>query len=449
VEETAEELAEELATIVGRTHVLTDPELRAGYEVDWTGRFRGAAAAVVRPGSTEEVAAVLAWCDTQRVAVVPQGGNTGLVGGAVPPSGAVVLSLTRLRDLGEVDLASGQVTVGAGVTLAELQRHVTGSGWAFGVDLGARDTATLGGMIATNAGGIHVLRHGPMRQQVLGTEAVLADGRVVTHLSGLVKDNTGYDLTSLFVGSEGTLATVTAARLRLVPEAPERVVALVGLDDVRETIGLAAALRTDVEGIEALEVVLAPGASLASAQLGLAVPFATEPAVTLLVEWAGHGEAPSRLGELLGDRPQAVAADALGRERLWAVRERQAEAIARVAIPHKLDVTVPLAAWPDFVEDVRALAAEHGWQAHLFGHLGDGNLHVNVTGPPSEDETVDDAVLRLVAGYGGSISAEHGIGRAKTRWLELVRSETEISVFRALKAALDPHGILNPGALLP
>jgi FAD/FMN-containing dehydrogenase len=438
-----------LATIVGREHLLTDPELRAGYEVDWTGRFRGTSAAVVRPGSTEEVAAVLAWCDAHEVAVVPQGGNTGLVGGAVPAAGAVVLSLIRLRVLGDVDVSSGQVTVGAGATLASLQRHVAGSGWTFGVDLGARDSATLGGMVATNAGGVHVLRHGSMRQQVLGVEAVLADGKVVSHLSGLVKDNTGYDLAGLLTGSEGTLAIVTAARLRLVPEAPERVVALVGLDDVPETIALAAALRLEVAGIEALEVVLAPGSSLAAAELGLASPFATEPGVTLLVEWAGHGEPPDRLAELLGDRPHAVAADPPGRDRLWAVRERQAEAVARVGIPHKLDVTVPPAAWPSFVGDVRALAADHGWQAHLFGHLGDGNLHVNVTGPSPEDETVDDAVLHLVARYGGSISAEHGIGRAKTPWLGLVRSETEISVFRALKAALDPHGILNPGVLLP
>jgi FAD/FMN-containing dehydrogenase len=441
-----------LATIVGPDHVLTDPDRRAGYEVDWTGRFRGEAAAVVRPGTTEEVASVLAWCDAHGLAVVPQGGNTGLVGGAVPAAGAtgaVVLSLTRLSALSDVDTAAGQVTAGAGTTLAALHQHVAGTGWAFGVDLGARDSATIGGMIATNAGGIRVLRHGSMRQQVLGVEAVLADGRVVSHLGGLVKDNTGYDVSGLLTGSEGTLAVVTAGRLRLVADLPDRLVALVGLPDVARAIGLATALRTQVEGIDALEAVFAPGLSLAAAELDLSFPFVAEPAVTLLVAWAGHGEPPRRLGELLGEAPQAVATDLNGQQRLWALRERQAEAIARVGIPHKLDVTLPLGTLPDFVTDVRAVAAADGWTAHLFGHLGDGNLHVNVTGPAPDDDRVDDAVLRLVARHGGSISAEHGIGRAKARWLPLVRSDSEIGMFQAIKAALDPRGTLNPGVLLP
>ncbi len=438
-----------LAAIVGSDHVLTEPDLRAGYEVDWTGRFRGEAGAVVRPGSSAEVAAVLAWCHQHRVAVVPQGGNTGLVGGAVPAAGGIVLALGRLSAVGDVDRVAGQVTAGAGVTLAALHAAVAGSGWAFGVDLGARESATVGGMIATNAGGIRVLRHGGMRQQVLGVEAVLADGRVVAHLGGLVKDNTGYDLAGLLTGSEGTLAVVTAARLRLVPDVPDRVVALVGLDTVDDALALAAALRARLDGLDALEAVFAPGLALAEAQLRLASPFAPEPAVTMLVEWAGHGDPPAQLGYRLGARPQAVAADAAGRERLWALRERQAEAIACVGIPHKLDVTLPLARLAGFVAEVRSLASTSGWTAHLFGHLGDGNLHVNVTGPAPDDDRVDDAVLRVVAEHGGSISAEHGIGRAKTRWLHLVRSDAEIAAFRAIKSALDPRGILNPGVLLP
>jgi FAD/FMN-containing dehydrogenase len=438
-----------LAAIVGPEHVLTEADLRAGFEVDWTGRFRGEAVAVVRPGSTAEVAAVLAWCHEQRVPVVPQGGNTGLVAGSVPPAGAIVLALGRLAALGEVDRVAGQITAGAGATLAALHTAVAGSGWAFGVDLGARDTATIGGMIATNAGGIRVLRHGGMRQQVTGVEAVLADGGVLSHLGGLVKDNTGYDLAGLLTGSEGTLAVVTAARLRLVPDSPDRLVALVGLDTVEDALALAAELRARLDGLDALEAVFAPGLTVAGEELGLGSPFATEPAVTMLVEWAGHGDPPLHFGELLGDRPQAVAADASGRQHLWALRERQAEAIARVGIPHKLDVTLPLARLAAFVNEVRTLATASGWIAHLFGHLGDGNLHVNVTGPAPDDDRVDDAVLRLVAGHGGSISAEHGIGRAKARWLHLVRSEAEIAAFRAIKSALDPRGILNPGVLLP
>ena len=210
---------EALTVAVGAEHVLTDSEVVGAYTVDWTGRFRGAAPAVVRPGTRSEVAAVVRICDDARIAIVPQGGNTGLVGGSVPLAGEVVVSLRRLDALGPVDVASAQVTAGAGVTLARLQAHARAAGWDFGVDLGARDSATVGGMVATNAGGVHVLRHGPMRRQVVGVRAVLADGSVVDRLDGLEKDNTGYDLSGLLCGSEGTLAVVTDARLRLVPRA--------------------------------------------------------------------------------------------------------------------------------------------------------------------------------------------------------------------------------------
>ena len=229
---------EQLRAAVGVEHVLVDADLTASYERDWTGRFAGRAGCVVRPRTTDEVAAVLIACGDAGVPVVVQGGNTGLVGGGIPAGGEVLLSLTRLDELGEVDVSAAQVTVGAGVTLAVLQTHARAAGLDFGVDLAARDSATVGGLVATNAGGIRVLRYGSMRAQLLGAEAVLADGSVVSRLAGLLKDGTGYDLVSLLAGSEGTLGVVTKVRLKLVPRAPARCVALLALTSTQAAVDL-------------------------------------------------------------------------------------------------------------------------------------------------------------------------------------------------------------------
>jgi FAD/FMN-containing dehydrogenase len=446
-------LVSELTALVGADHVVVDAEVRAGYEVDWTGRFRGTAAAVVRPGSTDEVVAIVRWCADHGVAIVPQGGNTGLVGGGIPAGeaeGAVVVSTRRLDRLEPVDVLAGQVTAGAGVTLAHVHEHAAAAGWTFGVDLGARDSATVGGMVATNAGGIRVLRYGSMRAQVLGVEAVLGTGAVVSHLGGLVKDNTGYDLAGLLVGSEGTLGIVTAARLRLVPSPPDRIVVLAGVPTVEQAMALVAQLRASVDGLDSIEAILGDGLDLACRELGLLRPYAEPAGVALLTEWAGHGEPPDAFVKALAPYPSAAATDAAGRAALWRYREEFALAIERVGIPHKLDVTLPAAALAAFVAtlpDVVATAAP-GARLHLFGHVGDGNVHVNVTGVDPENEAVDDAVLRLVADFGGSISAEHGVGRAKAPWLGLSRSPAELAAFAAIKQALDPAGILNPGVIL-
>ena len=446
-------LSRELTALVGADHVIQDRDVRASYEVDWTGRFHGTAAAVVRPGSTAEVAALVEWCATHGVALVPQGGNTGLVGGGIPAGaaeGAVVVSTRRLDRLEPVDGLAGQVTAGAGVTLAQVHEHATAAGWAFGVDLGARDTATVGGMVATNAGGIRVLRHGPMRTQVLGVEAVLGTGAVVRHLGGLVKDNTGYDVSGLLVGSEGTLGVVTGVRLRLVPFQPDRVVVLANVPTLEEAMALVAVLRATVDGLDAIEAILGDGLDLVCRQLRLSRPYAEPAGVALLAEWAGHGDPPDAFAKALAPYPSAAATDAAGRAALWRYREEFALAIARLGVPHKLDVTLPaqsLAGFAGALPDVVRGVAPSG-RLHLFGHLGDGNLHVNVTGVDPDDEAVDDAVLRLVADYGGSISAEHGVGRAKAPWLHLSRSPAELAAFAAIKRALDPAGILNPGAVL-
>jgi FAD/FMN-containing dehydrogenase len=449
------ELLAALRAEVGDTYVITDPEITAGHVVDWTGRFRGATPVVVRPGTCEEVAAVLRRCRGAGVAVVPQGGNTGLVGGSVPLAGEVVLDLRRLDTLSAVDMHAGQVTAGAGVTLARLQAHARAAGWEYGVDLAARDTATVGGMIATNAGGVHVLRYGATRQQLVGIEAVLADGRVLRHLGGLEKDNTGYDLAGLLCGSEGTLAVVTAARLRLVAPLAHTVVALLAFDDVDAAMAAVGELRRTVDALHALEVFFRDGVALVCDRLGLAPPFASDAAVYVLVEAAANHDPTDALAAaveaLAGVIDVAVGTDAAAARALWRYREAHAEAIALVGTPHKLDVTVPLARLGEFTHMVGPVIAAVAPEAAvwLFGHAGDGNLHVNVTGVTPDDDTVDDAVFHLVAQLGGSISAEHGIGTAKTRWLSLVRSEAEIDAFRSIKRALDPAGILNPNVLIP
>jgi FAD/FMN-containing dehydrogenase len=441
-------LLDDLRAAVGPGHVLVDADLRAGYEVDWTGRFRGTAAAVVRPGSSAEVAAAVRACGRHGAAVVPQGGNTGLVGGGVPLAGEVVLSLRRLDALAPVEPLAGAVTVGAGATLAAVQAHVAGHGLDVGVDLAARDTATIGGMAATNAGGLAFVRHGAMRARVAGLEAVLADGGVVTRLSGLDKDNTGYDLSGLLCGSEGTLGVITAVRLRLVRRVDERVTALVGFPDVGAAVDAVAELRRAGVVLEAAELMFGDGLVLVGDHLGIAPPVLA-PAV-LLLEWADE-RSTAAVAALAGTTDVAVAEDPSPRAGLWRHREAHTEAVGALGIAHKLDVTVPLPAVPEFVADVRAAtsALAPGSTCVLFGHAADGNLHVNVVGPPAEDETVDDAVLRLAAGRGGSISAEHGIGTAKKRWLPLNRSPTELAVMRAVKAAFDPAGVLNPNVLLP
>jgi FAD/FMN-containing dehydrogenase len=440
---------------VGDAHVLVDPSLTASYVTDWTGRFTGATPAVVRPGSTDEVAAVVALAREHAVALVPQGGNTGLVAGGVPLGGEVVVSLSRLADLGPVDRLAGQVTVGAGVTLGALAAHAAAAGLAFGIDLGSRDTATVGGMVATNAGGVHVVRHGTMRAQLLGVEAVLGTGDRISRLGGLVKDNTGYDLAQLLCGSEGTLGIVTAVRLRLVTPPAEVVTALVGLASVDQAVALAAELRRGLPDVAALELMTGPSLRVVADHLATPAPVGPEAGAYLLVELEAAADPTAALAAAVEAAPgvidAAVATERADRARLWRWREAHSEAGARLGVVHKLDVTLPPAELAGFCAEVSARVAEArpGATTLLFGHVGDGNVHVNVVGPPAGDEGVDDLVLGLVVARGGSISAEHGVGTLKRRWLGRDRSAAEVAAMRAVKNALDPDGILNPGVLLP
>ena len=452
-----EQLLDALRAAVGPAHVLTDADLRASYETDWTGRWHGEALAVVRPASTGEVVAALQACAAAGVVVIPQGGNTGLVGGSVPravsPRAQVVVSMLRLRDLEPVDAVAGEVTVGAGVTLGVLQAHARAAGFGFGVDLGSRDSATIGGMIATNAGGIHVLRHGPMRAQLLGIEAVLADGSVVRRLPGMVKDNTGYHLPSLLAGSEGTLALITRAHLRLVPLLPRRAVALVALSTTADAVSLAGELRRSLPSLAAAELFYGEGLELVLRHAGGEPPFRDRHPVYLLVEVEGEADPTQMLvGAVAASSVVAdavVASDQAGRERLWRLRERHTEAINAEGIPHKLDVALPIGRMAEFVDRaVQAVeATSPGASTYLYGHIGEGNLHLGIIGPGPDDEAVDDAVLRLVVEMGGTTSAEHGVGIAKTGWLEADRGPADVGAMRAIKRALDPRGMLNPGVI--
>ena len=433
------------ARVVGEAHVLTG-DAAAGYAVDWTGGFTGLTPAVLRPADTRQVAALLALCADAGVAVVPQGGNTGLVGGGVPLHGEVVLSLARLDRLGPADPEAGQVTAGAGVTL----QRVAGAapGLDFGVRIASRASATVGGAVATNAGGLRVLRYGPMRAQVRGIEAVLSGGTVVSHLAGLTKDNTGYDYPGLLTGSEGTLAVVTAARLRLVPRAADPVTAVIGLDGLAAVHELALRAAREVPGLLSAEFFGLAGLEVLAERAGMALPLPGRPPLYLLLEAAGPDAAGSLAG-LAGDLPAAVATTGPDRARLWACRERHPEVAGFLGVPLKLDVSVPAAQWVRLAAGVPGVvaAADPGARVFIYGHVADGNVHVNVVPAAPADGRHEDAVFSFVAGLGGSISAEHGIGALKARWLELARTPAERALFARIRAAFDPAGILNPHVL--
>ena len=448
-------LLDELGSAVGPAHVAVEPDVTASYGIDWTGRFRGQPSAVVRPGDVAEVGAVVAVCKEAGVALVPQGGNTGLVGGGVPLAGEVVLSLRRMARVTDVDPLGGQLSVGAGTTIADVQAAAASAGWAYGVDLASRDSATIGGTIATNAGGLQVLRHGSTRAQLVGFEAVLGTGETVAHMGGLIKDNTGYDLGGLLCGSEGTLGVVTAARVRLVPQSPECVTTIVAFSSTADAVGAASLLRRSLPELQSLEFFLQPGLDLVCRTSGIAAPFPVEHRVYLLAEAAAQHDPMPNMAAVLDSvaavEDVAVATDPARRAHLWRYREGHTEAINTLGAPHKLDVTLPAPMLADFIDQVPDVvrAADPRAATWLFGHVGDGNVHVNVTGLEPDDSAVDDCVMHYVAERGGSISSEHGIGTAKRAWLHLNRSGAELSIFRRVKTALDPAGILNPNVLLP
>jgi FAD/FMN-containing dehydrogenase len=457
---TTRALAERLVAVVGAEHVLVDPQLVEGYVRDWTGRWRGGCAMVVRPGDEAQTAAALAAVAAEGRRVVVQGGNTGLVAGSVPEAGDVLLSTTRLNRIGPVDPVSSTVVAEAGVTLAALQDFLRPHGLELPVDLAARESCTVGGMAATNAGGIRVLQEGMMRSQVLSADALTVDGRPLARLHPLVKDNTGYSLAALLVGSEGTLGVITRLLLRAVARPANRAVVLLGLPGVQSALDVLAAMRVRVPQLRAAEFVDDACLRLVLEATGEPDPLPRRHPAHLVLELAGGtGSFDELLGALedagIADDPEidvAAADDAASVRRLWGYRDRITESVAANGVPHKLDVSVPAARTAEFVAHCGALVRQ--WPTRhpatgrfprpfVFGHLGDGNVHLNILDADPRDDALDDAVLHLAAEHDGSISAEHGIGRAKAHLLPLSRSVDELAAMLAVKRALDPDGRLG------
>jgi FAD/FMN-containing dehydrogenase len=437
--------------------VLVDPDLRAPYERDFTGRYGAESRLVVRPADGMQVAEILRLCAEHGADVVPQGGNTGLVGGGVPRGGEVLVSLSRLSGIGSVDPVTGHVLVGAGATLAAVQGAAAAAGWEMPLDLGARDAATVGGLVATDAGGAKALVHGTMRDRVAGLSIVLPGGRVVERLGGLLKDNAGYSWPSLMIGSEGTLGVITAVLVRLVPRRPRRVAALFAVRDGDAAMQLLATLRSGVPSLEAADFFFEEGVALVERVLDdVRLPLRRRAPCYVVVECGATGDPTVELAEAAdaADRlivDQAAADDTAGRGQIWRLREALPDALVRAGVPVKVDVAVPLGEVARFTSEVAACieSAAPAAETILWGHLGDGNVHVNILGAHSAAEAVEEDVLRLAARLGGTVSAEHGVGVSKTRHLGLVRSPEELALLRDIKAAVDPDGGMNPGVVLP
>jgi FAD/FMN-containing dehydrogenase len=363
----------------------------------------------------------------------------------------VIVSTRRLNSLGPVDAASQQISVGAGVTVEQVHEAAKSHGLRYAVDFGARGSATIGGTIATNAGGINVLRFGSTRHQVVGIEAVLPNGDVIEHMAGLMKDNTGYDIASLLCGSEGTLGIVTAARLRLLPLHTSRTTVLLGCDSTEEVVHVVQRIRQQFDSLDAAELFYADGANLVAEAFNVAIPFVAP--VYLLLEFSADVDLASDIESHFAQSNfaglSAIAQDELGRSKLWRLREEHTAAISTHGVPHKFDVTVAVSDLPKFIVKTRQRISETNadWKVFIFGHAADGNMHVNVLGPSATDELVDEVVLQVVAEFKGSISAEHGIGSAKKKWLSLSRSHNEIAMMKAIKGAIDPQGMMNPNTL--
>ena len=439
---------ENVRDLLGSDSVLTGDMIGA-YERDWTGRWAGAARAVVRPRDAAEVAALVHLARRFAVTLIPRGGGTGLVGGAVPSSEGtdVMVCMSRMKDL-SIDPVAGTALLGAGVTLYELNAAAATHGLRFAVDIGSRDSASVCGMVATNAGGLRMLRWGDAAAQILGAEVVTGRGDVLTHLRGLTKDNVGVRWHQILPGSEGTLAVICRVLVRLVPIPAAVAWAWFPASDARDAVRIASAARRNA-GVSAVEYVHPEGLALVAALSGRRPPL---PGAAVIIEVSARSpetamDALSELSAALNSYDAVVADGPAGRD-LWAWRDRHTESIARVGIPAKCDVAVPLTQWAAFHDAIPvALAAvDPELYAVRFGHVADGNLHVNVLRrdgqAPSED--ADAAIWDLAVSCGGTVSAEHGIGVAKAPWLPLVRTPAELTAIEQLRCAWDPDGILSP-----
>ncbi|MGV3494153.1 MAG: FAD-binding oxidoreductase [Ramlibacter sp.] len=467
------DLLSSLRAAVGAPHVLTDGDLSA-WEMDWRKRVRGKALAVVRPGSTEEVAAVVRACAQAGVPLVPQGGNTGLVVGGVPDTSGreVVLSLTRLNRVRAIDGDNLTMTVDAGCVLQNLQQAAEDAGFLFPLSLAAEGSCTIGGNLATNAGGTQVVRYGNTRELCLGLEVVTARGEVWDGLSGLRKDNTGYDLRDLFIGSEGTLGVITGATMKLYPLPAATLTAWAAVPSMEAAVQLLGLAHRHLgAGLTGFEVMGQFALSLVAKHFRqLRVPFHETAPYCVLLENADQESEEHARGQFerlleaamdAGCVDDAVVAENIAQARqLWHVRESIPLAQAEEGLNVKHDISIPVSRIPAFCAETDALLAREiaGVRLVNFGHLGDGNLHYNVQAPEGGDmaaflreqeERVNTLVYEQVKRFGGSISAEHGIGALKAAKLPHYKSPVALELMRALKKALDPQDVLNPGRVLP
>jgi len=465
-------LPSRLAEIVGADGLLVDAADMAPYLVDWRKLYRGAAAAIVRPRCTEDVAAIVALCAEAGIGIVPQGGNTGLVGGATPDAEGkqIVLSLARMNRIRGIDADNFTITVDAGAVLQKVQAAAADADRFFPLSLGSEGQCQIGGNISTNAGGITVLRYGNMRDLVLGLEVVLPSGEIWNGLRALRKDNTGYDLKQVFIGAEGTLGVVTAAVLKLFPKPAGRVTAFVGTQSPQRAVTLLSRCRADNgDAISSFELISRPCVELALAHFSSAVdPLAAPHAYYVLIELGASrrdGQTREQLEKSLGDalddgtiEDATIAESEQAARRLWHLREAVVEAQRLEGPSIKHDIAVPISKVADFIEDTSAamIAAMPGVRPIAFGHLGDGNIHFNLTSPRGMPERqffeTGQGLTRIVhdrvSALGGSISAEHGLGRLRRDEIRRYKPEVEFATMRRIKDALDPRRIMNPGKVL-
>ena len=463
------ELLNRFRTIVGAKYALTDKAAQEPYLVEMRDLYHGRTPVVLRPGTVAEVAAILKLANETRTAIVPQGGNTGLVGGQIPQHGEVLLSLARLDKIREVDPVSNTMTVEAGVTLQRAREAAAEADRLYPQLLPSEGSCTIGGNLSTNAGGVAALAHGIARSHAMGLEVVLADGRVLHNLNKLKKDNTGYDLKNLFIGAEGTLGIITAAVLRLVPKprsvetgwaavpSPQAAVELLGLADER-TAG----------GVTSFEMMLRAGVeAVVTHDAASRMPLAGLHPWFVLIELSSQARSGLRdvLEEILADGHakglvlDATIADSVQQAKsFWRIREMFGEVQRHIGASIKHDISVPVAAVPAFIEEANAAVTKliPGCRPLPFGHVGDGNIHYNVTQPEGADkekflarwDEVNKVVFGVVTKMGGSISAEHGVGVMKRDILPEYKDPVALELMRALKRTLDPNGILNPGKVL-
>jgi len=457
-----------LIAVVGEKNAITDKEKQVPYLVEFRALWTGHTPVVLRPGSTKEVSEIMEIANETSTAIIPQGGNTGLVGGQIPHNDEVVLSLQRMDKVREVDPVSNTITCEAGVTLQRAREAAAAVDRLYPQLLPSEGSCTIGGNLSTNAGGTAALAHGIARSHALGLEVVLADGRVLNNLNKLKKDNTGYDLKNLFIGAEGTLGVITAAVLRLVPRPRSVETAWAAIPSVQAAVDLLGlATERTAGGVTSFEIMARMGIDIVIKHAGARDPLSTKSPYSVLIELS------SQRPEGLRESMEQILAEGLEKglvldaticesveqaKAFWRIREQFGEMQGREGGSIKHDVSVPVAKIPDFIEEADAAAVKliPGARPLPFGHVGDGNIHYNISQPVGADKAaflkrwddMNDVVYKIVLKHGGSVSAEHGVGIVKRDYLPKIKDPVAYDLMKTLKRTLDPKGILNPGKVL-